>query len=251
MAFTNHLRDDDQQYAQSLRESTGVSQYLFQAPRQTDSRNNATMDPRGVRQGIQVNTCVNMPLVDVDSELLGITRKAGFASQFDVANSMSRCIIQGGEGAAVVRGQERDSVATSPLDSEDCRFSNPPSTMRGTGINRFEWLCRDPQEKAISPHPRTPINYRLVAKDNHRPLIERPLVDQVSPNSEDMGEMLSDFSVVGKDIEHAVATYPGLVTNQHWRDIGEVQRIIGRMPLGPAPAAAEEHASLMQISPAR
>ena len=277
MAFANHLGDDEEQYMQSLRESTGVLRYLFQAPGHSAARDNMTMDPRGVRQGIQVGTCTNMPLVDVDSELLGITRKAGFASQFEVRSGIAgiaQCVQRGSAGrqdgsahhasegfasgaTAPVRGSRGAPQQTSDnrvtlLDGEDCRFSNPPSTLRGTGINRFEWLCRDPQEKAISPHPRVPINYRLVAKDNHRPLIEEPLVDRVSPvaNSSGSIESFSDASVVGKDIEEAVATYPGLVTSQHWRDIGEVQRIMGRRELGPAPAAAEEHVSLMQISPA-
>lgn len=253
MTYTNHKKDDDGQYAQSVRQSTGVMRYLFQAPRRTDTRANTTLEPRGVLQGIQVNTCANMPLVDVDSEMLGITRRSDFASQFDIRNGFSRCVMREPTTSEHFESQHGGGVAvgtTSLLDGEDCRFSNPPSTLRGTGINRFEWLCRDPQDKAISPQ-RMPINYRMVAKDNHRPLVERPMRDRVSPVDRDEPgvhiEAFTDASDVGRDIDRAVASYPAPVANQHWRDVGEIQRIMGRRPPGPPPAAAEEDTAHMAV----
>lgn len=253
MAFTNHLRDDVEQYAQSMRESTGPFRYLFEAPVKNIARDNVTNDPRGVRQGIQVNTCVNMPLVDVDSDMLGITRRAGYANQFAVPDMPKRYVMrrepeEEGEGGVGVGasakaprsgGRVDESNGLTLLDGEDCRFSNPPSTLRGTGINRFEWLCRDPQELAISPHPRTPINYRLVAKDNHRPLIEQPMADRVSPYAPSRSSGAYSSVKVGKSIERALQSYPAPIQNQHWRDIGEIRRIIGRPADGPAPSAWE------------
>lgn len=247
MAYTNHLRDDVDQYTQSVRESTGVFRYLFEAPLDDKNRANITNDPRGVRQGIQVNTCANVPLVDVDSDLLGITRKAGYASQLTIPDLQKRytmrCDDRGSDSVEGFSG-ERGSNAVTLLDGEDCRFSNPPSTLRGTGINRFEWLCRDPQEKAISPHPRTPINYRLVAKDNHRPLVEKPIIERFprATASEAGVESSGMHSAVfvGDSIQRALSSYPAPIENQHWRDIGEIRRIVGRPASGPAPSAAEE-----------
>jgi hypothetical protein len=57
---------------------------------------------------------------------------------------------------------------------EDTRLSNPPCTLKETGINRWEWLCFDPQARAIEAFDRIPVNYRMVAKDNHVPCIELP-----------------------------------------------------------------------------
>ena len=60
--------------------------------------------------------------------------------------------------------------------TEDCRLSNPPSTLRGTGWNRWEWLCKDPQDRVIEPFD-FQINTKILSKDNHRPCVPRP-VDQ-------------------------------------------------------------------------
>jgi len=53
---------------------------------------------------------------------------------------------------------------------EDTRLSNPPSTLRGTGINRFQSLCFNPQEKIFFPGEYH-IPSRLVVKDSFRPCI--------------------------------------------------------------------------------
>lgn len=73
------------------------------------------------------------------------------------------------------------SLTTQPCEetthyTETTRFSNPPCTLRGTGWNRWEWLCQNPQDQAI-PSFDTGVSSRIVMKDNHRPLVE-PLVDQ-------------------------------------------------------------------------
>ena len=57
---------------------------------------------------------------------------------------------------------------------EDTRLSNPPCTLRGTGINRWEWLCRNPQERVFVPFDFN-ISDKTLAKDNHRPCVPNPL----------------------------------------------------------------------------
>ena len=54
--------------------------------------------------------------------------------------------------------------------TEDTRLSNPPSTLKGTGINRFNPLCFNPQEKIFFPGEYH-VPSRMVFKDNHRPCI--------------------------------------------------------------------------------
>lgn len=68
------------------------------------------------------------------------------------------------------------------LPNSNTRLSNPPSTLKGTGVNRFNPLCLDPQVGVISPINQQNIS-QLVFRDNHRPLIpdtsviSRPLVE--------------------------------------------------------------------------
>ena len=66
------------------------------------------------------------------------------------------------------------------------RLSNPSCNLRGTGWNRWEWLCDNPQERVLMPFD-TNISNRLVVKDNHRPVIPK-LIDQTpilpSPSNE-------------------------------------------------------------------
>ena len=245
MAFTNHLRDDDAQYRRTLYESTGPLRYVMQYPPCESKRTNKTMDPR--IQGVQVKVCDTMPLVDVDSELLGITKKAGYASQFQAADIVAKCSSNDRE---TFQGETVDGPTL--LDSEDCRYSNPPGTLRGTGINRFEWLCRDPQETALVPH-RAPVNYRLVAKDNHRPLLDVPIKDIVPPMACDADVTVEAFTDtdLDKDIQSAVASYPPLPPTQHWRDFDEIQRIVGRYPAKRAPYASEECAERLPTARVR
>jgi hypothetical protein len=58
--------------------------------------------------------------------------------------------------------------------TESSRISNPPCTLKETGINRYDPLLWNPQEKALEVFDRIPVNYRMVAKDNHVPLLEVP-----------------------------------------------------------------------------
>ena len=46
--------------------------------------------------------------------------------------------------------------------------------MRGLTVNRWEWLCLDPQERVEIPFDHN-INNRILVKDNHRPCIPKPL----------------------------------------------------------------------------
>ena len=69
---------------------------------------------------------------------------------------------------------------TCHFDVEDTRLNNPPNTLRGTGWNRFQPLCLDPQEQVIFPGEYQ-IPTRLVVKDNHRPCVPTPAVNNMIP----------------------------------------------------------------------
>jgi hypothetical protein len=50
---------------------------------------------------------------------------------------------------------------------------DPPCTARGSGWNRWEWLCQNPQEGIMLPFDNL-VTTRLAAKDSYRPCIPTP-----------------------------------------------------------------------------
>jgi hypothetical protein len=53
------------------------------------------------------------------------------------------------------------------FEVESTRISNPPSTLKGTGINRFDPICIDPQANIFFPGVHL-TQTRQQAKDSHR-----------------------------------------------------------------------------------
>ena len=104
-----------------------------------------------------------MSMVDTDSELLNITRDASNCS----AKQYNPTFTQNGE----IKNQNSELlnlVECPDLTSEDTRLSNPPCALRGTGWNRWEWLCQDPQGTCSSEFDYL-VDTRNVVRDNHRP----------------------------------------------------------------------------------
>ena len=60
------------------------------------------------------------------------------------------------------------------IPAEHSRISNPSCNLRGTGWNRWEWLCKNPQERIEIPFDFN-ISNRILSKDNHRPCIPNPI----------------------------------------------------------------------------
>ena len=166
MSF-NRLEYDTCAYKQHISESIGPGEYHLATPH-ISCEDCFSKDPQLIMQRMGASVAKNIPMVDVDSELLNINRKLSncssdeFIPKFDEKGNINNSIEQ--------------------VDFKDCgipmventRISNPPCTLRGTGWNRWEWLCNDPQERVLIPFDNN-INYRMVAKDNHRPIIPKPL----------------------------------------------------------------------------
>jgi len=109
-------------------------------------------------------------LVDIQSEMWGITRKASKCASERVQPCGTNQVMYG-----------KECTDESLKHYKDCengveytRLSNPSCTLRGTGWNRWEWLCQNPQERVARPFDWN-IDTRLVAKDNHRPCVPKPL----------------------------------------------------------------------------
>lgn len=156
----SRARYDDCTYKHRLAETISPGEYMTQTPQNCDNcayyAPGVAVDRRGVA------SC-GKELIDVDSELLGISRKY---SQCPADKYMPT-----GEPFCKPVTNFRECTELVP---EPTLISNPKCTNKETTINRWEWLCQNPQANALTPFD-TLINNRLVVKDNHRPLIEKPL----------------------------------------------------------------------------
>lgn len=162
MSFSR-LNYDDGQYMHNLRESVGPGEYFIATPR-VDCGSCYYPSPDVRIDHFGAGKCKQ--LIDVDSEMMGITRKA--------SNCPMDKFLPTKDGHCVMK-LGKDCMG---LTVEETRLSNPPCTLRGTGWNRWEWLCQNPQDKVFIPFDYN-VNERLLAKDNHRPCISNP-IDQNS-----------------------------------------------------------------------
>ena len=163
MSF-NRQNYDEGAYLHALKQSAGPADYMLNMPR-NDCASCFFTSPYVRINTIGGNVCTDSP-IDVDSELLGLNRKnSRCPTQKYIPTANEYCVTKGLKDC-------------DGLGSQDSRLTNPPCTLRGTGWNRWEALCQNPQDHAIVPFP-TVLNNRLIVKDNHRPHISQP-IDQSS-----------------------------------------------------------------------
>lgn len=164
------LQQDSCTYQEKLRRSIGPGMYMLGTPANdcTTCGQDVSADPYYRFQAWGPSTCVPGSAVDDGSELLGLNYKASKCS--------GDAYLPGkysSKGACAVEGAQRNPRACAP-PTEDTRLSNPPCTLKCTGWNRWEWLCWDPQERAIIPFDWN-VNSTMMAKDNHVPCIPTPM----------------------------------------------------------------------------
>jgi hypothetical protein len=98
---------------------------------------------------------------DVESDLWNISRPTtkSACGQYDPAQGAARHLTPMPE-TAFPRVYER--------------LVDPPCTLRGTGWNRWEWLCQNPQDVALIPFENL-VNTQQFQKDVYAPQIAKPL----------------------------------------------------------------------------
>lgn len=158
MSFSR-LNYDDCTYTHILRESVAPGDYSISTPR-VDCGNCYFPSPDVRIDHYGAGKCKE--LIDVDSELMGITRKGTNCPT-------GKYLPKPNEFCEMKLGKD-----CMGMTAEETRLSNPPCTLRGTGWNRWEWLCQDPQDKVLIPFDYM-INNRLLSKDNHRPCVQDPI----------------------------------------------------------------------------
>lgn len=184
MSFTRSLYDEGA-YKRDINQSVGTGVYqtcqpciqgCFPAP------------PEVALQRFGASLSTKYPLIDIDSELLNITRKASRDPAKKYIPHCPEAMCTTGEvcGQGVVgqcRGMKPGERASDGdlhhfqdcfVPWENTRLSNPPCTLRGTGWNRWEWLCIDPQERVLVPFDYL-IDTHQLHKDNHRACIPAPI----------------------------------------------------------------------------
>ena len=168
MSF-NRLDYDTCSYKQEIAESSGPGDYQLTTPF-ISCEDCFNKDPQIILQRSGNSVSTKLPMVDVDSELMNLNRKLSNCSRDSFIPKFNK------------QGEIDNSIETTDFKNcnmpttENTRLSNPSCNLRGTGWNRWEWLCQDPQERVEIPFDNN-ISNRLLFKDNHRPLIPN-LIDQ-------------------------------------------------------------------------
>jgi hypothetical protein len=212
----NRLSYDTCTYQHNLKQSVGVGDYILGMPRVNCNACFPSNPSTGLLDDVPRSVIPQWSLVDVDSELMGLTRKA------------SNCPT-----AAYIPDLSKDDTTRFPvgvpvadcrgLPNEDTRLSNPPSTLRGQGWNRWETLGEDPQGRAEVPF-RFNVNNRLIVKDNHRPCIPTPINQSpaLPPRNQTSDMVRYNPSACGSGVEESVPHA------QYWGTCNSLQKLVGR-----------------------
>jgi hypothetical protein len=214
----NRLNYDVNTYQFDVQQSVGPGAYALGTPTPhcMPCFSSDTRQAMGTTGGAD---CADRPLVDVDSELHGLTRRATNCPTGKYSPGQGACCLRPYPDCA--------ASATRTMPHEDTRLSNPPCTLRGTGWNRWQWLCQDPQERALVPFDFN-IDNRLVVKDNHRPHLATPLdARPVLPGLvEDTQSIHQGWMPANAGLECAVAkSMPPEPPQLHWRSCGELNTV--------------------------
>lgn len=202
MSF-NRLNYDACTYMHNLRQSVGSADYQIGTPMPHCQPCFAKDPALSLGKGA-ATTCAGRPLVDVDSELKQLTRPA--------TNCPTQQFLPTGEYCSTAAVKD----CQTELPAENTRLSNPACSLRGTGWNRWEWLCQNPQEKVELPFDFN-INNRLIVKDNHRPCLPEPLDQSLALPPGCMSDAVVQYDQ--RDCGKVVNNVPSI----HWRSCDEIR----------------------------
>jgi len=163
------LTNDSCSYEEKLRRSVGPGMYMLGTPANDGlaCSQDIPADPYLRYQTYGPNTCMPGFAVDDSSELEGLPYKNSKCS--------ADAYVPGkyaSKGLCGVPGKTNPRACMAP--QENTRLSNPPCTLHGTGWNRWEWLCYNPQDKALIPFQWN-VDANMLMRDNHKPCLEKPM----------------------------------------------------------------------------
>lgn len=156
MSF-NRTAYDTCAYSADILESTGPGKYVMSTPVRAEAGLFSADDH--VRKGRVAAVAFGSDWADIDSELRGIRRPP---------ISLRRCSAP----FAPLAAEPLQTTDAPGARTEDTLISNPPSTLRERGVNRWHCLLEDPQQRLIdSPLERIGVNNRTLVKDAHVPCL--------------------------------------------------------------------------------
>jgi hypothetical protein len=169
MSF-NRLKYDSCQLKKRNEESGGPGMYMIETPLIPDKVFND--NPRVVNQksGAFIPKNVDWRFyngpVDIESKLWNLEEPFSKCTPYQAPTYM-------------------DSETVIPevihFPSDDTRLSNP--MLKEASCNRFESLCLNPQANIFFPMDNM-VSTRIIFKDNHRPMIPKPKINDMNPNEE-------------------------------------------------------------------
>jgi len=172
----NRLMYDETTYHQNLKQSMLPGQYAMSQFAANNCGKCISADPSltDIGHGSMPSCGNGVSEVDVESDLLNITRQATRDPKGQYRGNGGPPTVCGGvpvQQVGRIMAPARECMMPSAVDT---RLTAPTCTLRGTGWNRFEWLCKDPQDTALMPFDSL-VNTSIVMKDNHRPQLATPL----------------------------------------------------------------------------
>jgi hypothetical protein len=168
---------------------------------------------------------------EVESRLLRLgkpLRKAGDPKEADMP-CVDQCESANGDACPSKEIKECDGswnlrhFHECPIVPEETRTTHPPCRYREMTIDRFDPLCRNPQNPSAIFHPgEIDIHYRLVVKDNHRPCLPTP----VDPTLALPKEVSMDLPAICPEAPEIKQTFVGDL--RPWRHTQDLDVAFGR-----------------------
>jgi len=216
------LRQDSCSYEEQLKRSTGPGMYMLATPSSDcqECGQDIPNDPFIRWQQWGPGFCEYGSTIDVNSELQGLNYKNTKCAKEQYLPGKYAPPM---EGVCAAKPDGTRDTRKCMAPTESTRLSNPPCTLRGTGWNRWEWLCYDPQDKAVVPFDYL-VSNRIMIKDNHRPCIP-DLVDEtpiLPPNNQvNMEQQFQQW----KPPQACGASAPGNPNQVSWRSCDSVKQM--------------------------
>ena len=193
MSFTKKFYDKET-CKQNIKETKQSSSYYLNAP-SVNSENCYPYPVSVIPQKTGVSVFKDKLIVDISSELSGRNQtECEYQSKCNVDCDTGYPCGQGviGSCSGMKSGQKAgdDELVHGKncfIPAEETRTTNPSCNLRGTGWNRWEWVCHNPQKNIERSFPNN-ISNRIIVKDNHRPTLPNLIdVKAALPNSSDAG----------------------------------------------------------------
>ena len=166
---------------QSTEESMGPGRYTINEPKVfCPGQGCYPYPPSIILQGMGDSICADKPLVDVESELYNLNYNLSDDQNQQPQPCKDFCKLHNFPDCSIP-------------PTENTLMDNPPYNLRGTGINRWEWLCKNPQDLVSFPivgNGRLPfqnsINTNTIFKDNYFPCLPHPIDNDLSLPKENL-----------------------------------------------------------------